>query len=74
MKLDDLLSQTYHLDLRGQRAEGVDRLKSFIKDDPLLLAAAEAKLQLLNELIIARGENACAYSAKYRTYLQDILA
>lgn len=73
MKLDDLLSQTYHAELRGQRLEAIDRLKAYIKEDPLLLAAAQAKIILLDELISVRGDMACAFSTRYCKYLHEVL-
>jgi hypothetical protein len=72
--LDQWLEQIYTADLHGQATAPLADFKTALGSDNTLLTNAKIKLTSLNALIDARGEQACAFSTKYRSYLQGVLA
>lgn len=74
MTLDDWLARIYKADIRGNREAEVEEFKDALAANSGLMFFARARLRDYDELIAARTEQACAYSTKYRTYLQEALA
>lgn len=72
-QLEALLSNAYTAEIRGRRAAAVDDLRVAIQSDADTAVAAQQRLKELDELVTARGELACSYSTKYRSYLREAL-
>ena len=73
MTVENWLSLIYGQDKKGNSAIVIGDFKNALEKDAALLTAANQRLNDLDALIKARGEKACAYSTKYRTYLQKAL-
>lgn len=73
MTLDQWLSAIYQADIRGDRSAEIAKFMTAVVGDPALQKAAVENLKELNALIAARGEQACAYSSKYRIFLREAL-
>lgn len=70
--LDIWLSILYKADISDKLAVQMEQFKDALTVDPTGLAAqAQSRLKELNEMIAVRGERACAYSTKYRNFLQE---
>lgn len=74
LTLDQWLGKVYQADIKLQGATMVAEFKAAIAADPDLAAAAQERLKQLNALVAKRGERACAYSAKYRNFLQQVFS
>ena len=72
--LDTWLSQLYSAYTKQQLPSKMEAFKAAFAVDTDLLAAAQQRLQGLNAMIAARGEQACAFSTKYRNFLQEAIA
>lgn len=72
MKIDQWLSALYKADNEGKRVAAMANFKKALEDIDLHRAAV-AQLRELDALVEARGEGACAYSAKYRSFLGEAL-
>jgi hypothetical protein len=73
MNIESWLGSIYKADNRNHKTFAMADFKVALGNDAELKTAAEARLKELDALIAARGELACAYSTKYRTYLQEAL-
>lgn len=74
VSLDGWLGNIYQDDNKGRSVAAIAAFKVALGLDANLMATARARLIALNEMISVRGERACAYSTKYRNYLQEALA
>lgn len=72
--LDTWLGKIYQADIKNNRAALVSEFKGVLGADAALMTAAKDRLVYLDALIKKRGEKACAYSSKYRIFLQEALA
>jgi len=73
MTLEQWLSALYAAENRGQLPQAQTDFASALEKNATLKAAAHLKLMELQELYTARGDLACAFSAKYRQYLLGVL-
>jgi len=74
MTLDSWLAKIYKADTQGgDKATLLAEFKTALSIDPDLNADALVRQTELNELIGERGQQACAYSTKYWTYLNAVL-
>ena len=73
MTLDNWLSQLYSLEGQAKLVLQLAAFKTALADDPVLKAEAQQKYASLQQMIAARSEQACAFSTKYRNYLQEVL-
>jgi uncharacterized protein YbgA (DUF1722 family) len=73
MTLDNWLSQLYSLEGQAKQVLQLAAFKTALAGDSTLMAAAQQKYTSLQSMIAARSEQACAFSTKYRNYLQEAL-
>lgn len=72
--LDQWLTHLYQAERHSQLQPALNSFRAAIAADVRGLGAqAQTQLVELNAMIATRGERACAYSTKYRNYLQDAL-
>jgi len=74
MTIDTYLSEIYAADIRGNKIAALTDLQVALAANPALMIEAQVKQKELNDLIEARGVQACAYSTKYNEYLNEVLA
>lgn len=68
------LSYLYQADIKQQLAPAMVQFQTALAADPTgLTVQAQANMVQLDELIAARGRQACDYSAKYDDYLHEAL-
>lgn len=75
MTLDDWLSKIYQKGIRNgaDRTAAIVEFKTALAGDTNLKAQAEKRLGELQQLIVARGTRACAFSNWYRIFLEEAL-
>lgn len=71
--LNDWLAKLYRDDIKKNKTAGIADFRIAILGDAELGHQALARRDELNAMIKARGERACAFSTKYRDYLQEAL-
>lgn len=71
--IDAWLAALYTADRGKQLDKKMLEFVADIKEFPVLEAQAKQKLKELDDLVAARGEQACAYSSEYRSYLKKAL-
>lgn len=71
MTLEQWLSKIYAEDIKNDRTAAVADFQTALTNDDALRAEAQARLNELDALVNARGEGACAFSTKYRVFLQE---
>lgn len=72
LNIDQWLTALYDADRKNKLEAKLNELRAAIADDMFGLGVAgREKLAELKDMIAARGEQACAFSTKYRNYLVE---
>jgi hypothetical protein len=74
LTLDQWLAKLYQVDIRLDISPTMSDFKVAIAASTDLRTEATTRLTALDGLVVARGEGACAYSTKYRSYLREALS
>lgn len=72
--LDGWLSYCYAADRKKQLLPAITQFRAALKMSADMTTDAQTRMAEINDLIKKRGRMACAYSANYGDYLQEVLS